>query len=53
MVGTFLGNRKVPQVEDLIGFFINTLLIRTKISDDPQLGELLKSLKQVHYSLNF
>lgn len=40
VVGTPFANRHVAGTEDLIGFFINTLPIRTKITNNLSLGEL-------------
>lgn len=40
VVGTPFANRHIEGTEDLIGFFINTLPIRTKITNDLSLGEL-------------
>jgi amino acid adenylation domain-containing protein len=46
-VGTPIANRNRLEVEGLIGFFINTLVLRTSLSGDPTFGELLKRVKQV------
>ena len=40
-VGTYNGNRGRKEVEGLIGFFINTLVLRTDLSGDPSYSELL------------
>ncbi|SFL84947.1 non-ribosomal peptide synthetase [Nitrosomonas communis] len=40
-VGTPTSNRAQPQLEKLIGYFVNTLVIRTKIEGNPSFRELL------------
>lgn len=40
VVGTPFANRHIEGTEDLIGFFINTLPIRTKMTNDLSLSEL-------------
>ncbi|MEW5926515.1 MAG: amino acid adenylation domain-containing protein [Gemmatimonadota bacterium] len=41
VVGTVDANRARPEIEPLMGFFINTLPIRTRLDGDPTLPELL------------
>ncbi|HEU0079944.1 MAG TPA: condensation domain-containing protein, partial [Longimicrobiaceae bacterium] len=41
VVGTVDANRARPELEPLIGFFINTLPIRTRLDGDPTVPELL------------
>jgi amino acid adenylation domain-containing protein len=41
VVGTPIANRTRPEVEDLIGFFTNTLALRTNMSGNPSFKELL------------
>jgi amino acid adenylation domain-containing protein/non-ribosomal peptide synthase protein (TIGR01720 family) len=41
-VGTLLANRQLPEIERLIGFFANTLVMRTDLSGDPTFRELLR-----------
>ncbi|WP_421546121.1 amino acid adenylation domain-containing protein [Lactiplantibacillus plantarum] len=43
IVGTPLANRNIEGTEDLIGFFINTLPIRTKVDEEQSFKELLSS----------
>src|SRR5882724_661038 len=46
-VGTLLASRSRPEVEPLIGFFANTLVLRTDLSGDPTFRELLKREREV------
>jgi len=46
VIGTAIANRTVPEIEDLIGCFINTLALRTKIESNPNCRELLRRVKQ-------
>ena len=41
-VGTLIANRRLPEIEGLIGFFANTLVLRTGLSGDPEFRELLR-----------
>ncbi|HEX8116041.1 MAG TPA: amino acid adenylation domain-containing protein, partial [Pyrinomonadaceae bacterium] len=47
VVGTDIANRNQPEVEGLIGFFVNQLVMRTDLSGDPSFGELLKRVREV------
>jgi len=40
-VGTLIANRRRREAEGLIGFFANTLVLRTDASDDPSFRELI------------
>ncbi|NNC65444.1 MAG: amino acid adenylation domain-containing protein, partial [Gammaproteobacteria bacterium] len=52
-------DRESPDVEDLIGFFVNTLALRTDVSDNPSFEALLERVKEntlsdyAHQSLPF
>ena len=46
-VGTIIANRQQPEVEGLIGFFANTLVLRNDLSGDPDFMTLLGRIKQV------
>jgi hypothetical protein len=41
VVGTPVANRARPEIEDLIGFFANTLVLRTDVSSDPTFIEVV------------
>nr|QEO74523.1 AMP-dependent synthetase and ligase [uncultured bacterium] len=41
VVGTYSGNRPKRELEGLIGFFINTLVLRTGLAGDPSFAALL------------
>jgi hypothetical protein len=47
VVGTPVAGRTRGETEDLIGFFINTLALRTRLSGDLTFHELLKQVHQV------
>src|SRR5215831_1038134 len=47
VVGTPVANRNRPEVEGLIGFFINTLPLYTNLAGNPTLQELLSRVRQV------
>src|SRR5262249_16814260 len=46
VVGTPIANRGRAELEALIGFFLNTLPIRTRIAGDPTFDELLEQVRQ-------
>jgi len=47
VVGTVVANRPRSEFEPLVGFFVNTLALRTDLSGDPTFEELLRRVKQV------
>ncbi len=44
-IGTPVANRNRSEIENLIGFFVNTVVIRTDLSGDPSFTSLLKKVK--------
>ncbi len=46
VVGTSLGGRNKPEIKDLIGLFMNTVLIRGDLTGDPTFRELLTRVRQ-------
>ncbi|HEY7350649.1 MAG TPA: amino acid adenylation domain-containing protein [Ktedonobacterales bacterium] len=47
VIGTATGGRKRPEVERMIGFFLNTLVLRTNLSGAPTFRELLMRVREV------
>jgi amino acid adenylation domain-containing protein len=45
-VGTPIAGRSHPNIEGLIGFFVNNLVLRTDLSGNPSFRELLVSVKE-------
>ncbi len=46
-IGTYVANRQRPEIQHLIGFFVNTLALRTDLSGDPRFDELLGRVQEV------
>jgi len=47
IIGEPVANRNRLELEPLIGFFVNSLVLRTDVSDDPTFRELLHRSRQV------
>ena len=45
VIGTPVANRQRTEVEDLIGFFVNTLALRVKLDGTPTVAQLLAQVK--------
>jgi amino acid adenylation domain-containing protein len=45
VTGTDVANRNWREVEDMIGFFVNQLVLRTDLSGDPAFSELLQRVR--------
>jgi hypothetical protein len=46
VLGSPVANRPRPELEGLIGFFVNTLILRVRLHDDPTFRELLRRCRQ-------
>ncbi|MEA2692845.1 MAG: hypothetical protein QOJ16_2232, partial [Acidobacteriota bacterium] len=46
-VGSPIANRNLPELEEIVGFFANTLVLRTDLSGDPGFDALLERVRTV------
>ncbi|HYO14084.1 MAG TPA: amino acid adenylation domain-containing protein [Thermoanaerobaculia bacterium] len=46
VVGTNFANRNEPELERLVGFFVNNLALRTDLSADPSFRELVRRVRE-------
>jgi len=46
LIGTPIAGRAQPEVERLIGLFINTLVMRVSLADNPTVAELVEQVRQ-------
>lgn len=47
IIGTDVANRNYPETEELIGFFVNQLVLRTDLGGNPTFKQLLNRVRQV------
>ena len=47
VIGTNIANRNIYELEGIIGFFVNNLVLRTNLSGDPTFRELLSRVRGV------
>ncbi|HYX15543.1 MAG TPA: amino acid adenylation domain-containing protein [Nostoc sp.] len=47
VVGTDIANRNIIETENLIGFFVNQLVLRSHLSDNPSFSEYLQQVRKV------
>ncbi|MBD2410524.1 non-ribosomal peptide synthetase [Nostoc calcicola FACHB-389] len=47
VIGTDVANRNYPETENIIGFFVNQLVLRTNLGGNPTFQELLKRVREV------
>jgi amino acid adenylation domain-containing protein len=47
VVGTLMSNRQHEAVQSLIGFFVNTMVVKTGLGDDPTVAELIERVDTV------
>jgi amino acid adenylation domain-containing protein len=46
VIGAPVAGRTDPRLNELVGFFVNTLALRTSLDRDPELGELLDRVRE-------
>jgi len=46
VVGTPIANRNHAEIESLIGFFVNSLVLRSRAAGDPSFGELVAATRE-------
>ena len=47
LIGTAISDRKRKEVQHLMGFFLNTLVLRTNLSGNPTVRDLLQRVREV------
>ncbi|MCP5063168.1 MAG: amino acid adenylation domain-containing protein, partial [Ignavibacteriae bacterium] len=46
IIGTPIANREIPEIQNLIGLFVNTIALRGNLSGNPTFIELLRDIKK-------
>lgn len=47
VIGMPVANRPHPDLEGIVGFFVNTLALRVRLEDDPSVAEILQRAKEI------
>src|SRR6266567_4047648 len=47
LLGTAISDRRRPEVQKLLGFFLNTVVLRVNLSGDPTFRDLLKQVRKI------
>ena len=47
LIGSVTGERRRPEVEKVLGFFLNTVVLRTNLAGNPTFRELLSRVREV------
>ncbi|MEH1828485.1 MAG: condensation domain-containing protein [Nostoc sp.] len=47
VIGTDIANRNLIEIEDLIGFFVNQLVLRSSLSDNQSFSDFLQQVRKV------
>lgn len=50
LIGTSVANRTLPELEKVVGFFVNTLILRNDLSGDPTFQSVLHQVRSVSQS---
>ncbi len=46
LIGTPIADRQLPEISDLIGYFLNTVVLRTELNGDPTVRQALARVRQ-------